>query len=119
VKVPEQSFRVAGPSGQTEKGRKEIMKLEIEKVLVVSTVHITEQDNHLLQISADETIIVYDCEYFYLIYLAENILESIGEVFSPAFKKLIEFAKTHEEGFTHLKLDRDGNTLEGFEEFDW
>lgn len=119
MKVPEQSFRVAGPSGQAEKGRKEIMKLEIEKVLVVSTAHITEQDNHLLQISADETIIVYDCEYFYLIYLAENILESIGEVFSPAFKKLIEFAKTHKEGFTHLKLDRDGETLEGFEEFDW
>ena len=95
------------------------MKLEIEKTLVVSTAHITKEDNHLLQIVADAIIIVYDCEYFYLIPLTENILESIGEVFSPAFKKLIEFTKTHEEGFTHLKLDRDGDTLEGFEEFDW
>jgi hypothetical protein len=79
------------------------LKDPIEKVLVVSTAHITDSD----------------CEYFYLIQLTENILESIGEVFSPAFKKLIEFAKNHEEGFTHLKLDRDGNELEGFEQFDW
>lgn len=103
---------------EDEDDDEEAMKLEIEKVLVVSTAHITQKDNNLLQI-VGATITVYNCEYFYLIYLSENILESIGEMFSPAFKKLIEFAKNHEEGFTHLKLDRDGDTLEGFEEFDW
>lgn len=45
--------------------------------------------------------------------------QELSGKFSIAFGKLFEFAKNREEGFTHLKLDRDGESLEGFEEFDW
>jgi hypothetical protein len=93
------------------------MKLDIQKTLVVSTAHITEQDNELLE---NEAIVCYSNEYFYLIPLNQSSTDSVpGDNFSPAFKKLFEFAKNHEEGFSYLKLDRDGDILEGFDTFDW
>lgn len=90
--------------------------MEIEKVLVASTAHITYEDNLLLQKASEEnTLIVYSTDYFFLIPLCQEL----GGKFSIAFKKLFDFAKDHAEGFTHLKLDCDGFLLDGFEEFDW
>ncbi len=92
------------------------MKLEIEKVLVVSTGNITKEDSELLTKASEEnTLTVYETEFFYLIPLCQEL----SDKFSIGFGKLFEFAKNHEEGFTHLKLDCDGELLEGFEEFDW
>lgn len=95
-------------------------KLEIEKVLVVSTAHITEADNDILH----ELVIYCNAKNFefplansFHIPLADFVFDS---KFSPAFKKLYEFAKTHEENFTHLKLDGHwGPLIDGFETFEW
>jgi hypothetical protein len=94
--------------------------MEIEKNLVVSTAHITERDSELLQ-SGLSSVTAYDNEYFYLVYLNKEIekqhLSENG--FSEAFASLYEFAAKHEENFRYLKLDRDGDELEGFPTFEW
>ncbi len=91
-------------------------KLEIEKVLVVSTAHMTKEDCNLLTKCGEEnTLVVYDTEFFFLMPMDQEL----GDKFSPAFRKLFDFVKNHEEQFTHLKLDGDGMLLDDFEEFDW
>lgn len=92
-------------------------ELEIEKTLVISSSHITEKDSEMLRNGS--VIVSYECEFFFLIPLLDQILEEMGDHFSPAFKKLVAFVKNHNEKFTHLKLDRDGFLLPGFETFDW
>ncbi len=98
--------------------------MEIEKNLVVSTANITQADSELLERISEENVAgltVYSSEYWYLIYLSDilstTLIKDAG--FSEAFANLYKFALLHEEGFTFLKLDRDGVELEGFPTFEW
>ncbi len=89
------------------------MGLEIEKTLVVSTAHMSRQDYVLSRITS--SLVVYVQVEFYVIPLDQEL----DSRFSSSFRDLFNWAKAHEEQFTHLKLDRDGPQLEGFETFDW
>jgi hypothetical protein len=101
-------------------GTEGTMKLETEKVLVASTAHITEEDNFLLErCGEDNTLVVYSTEFFFLIPLNQEFGNAPELKFSLAFARLFDFAKTHKEKFTHLKLDCDGSLIEGFDQFDW
>lgn len=97
--------------------------MEIEKNLVVSTAHITQEDDNLLEEIAqqnepDEGLIVYGSEYWVMVYVGPASTPNLDR-FSPAFRELFSFAQKHEEGFTFLKFDNSGEMLEGFPTFDW
>lgn len=94
-------------------------KIEIQRILIISTSHITEKDNNLLQ----EVNCLND-KYSYLIYIRKPI-----EVFwlrsaihkkildSPQLKNIIDFARLH--NCDYLQLDCDGPVYDDFETFDW
>jgi hypothetical protein len=96
-------------------------RMEIEKNLVVSTAHVTFDDMTLLEALSKEDapkgLIVYENEYFVLVYVQDP--EPDLSHFSESFAKLFKFTRDHEEGFTFLKLDCDADMLDGFETFDW
>ena len=92
------------------------LKLEIEKNLVVSTCHITEDDNAIIQ----ENNLAHSNEYFHLIHLSEGNEEAFSKCnLSDSFMCLYKFALKHKEGFSFLKLDRDGPELLGFPKYEW
>ena len=98
--------------------------MEIEKNLVVTTAHVTQKDMELLESAAHDHVfcglIVYSGERWVQVYVGPaNPAPPNPKMFSKAFRKLFEFARKHEEGFTFLKLDADGSELEDFETFDW
>lgn len=99
--------------------------MDIEKNLVVSTANITQHDNELLEKASEDCIAgltVYTTPYFHLVYLDKNVTTDIllKNGFSDAFVKLFAFAnKADGMSLSYLKLDRDGDELEGFEIFNW
>lgn len=96
--------------------------MEIEKNLVVSSAHITENDTRLLDRACSAYLAgltVYSTEYWYMIHLDREIIKNLEERFSPEFVNLYKFALNHEEEFTFLKLDCDGDVLNDFPTFDW
>lgn len=99
--------------------------MDIEKNLVVSTGNITQSDNELLEKASENCIAgltVYTTSYFHLVYLDKNVSTDnlLMAGFSEAFVKLFAFAnKAEGMSLSYLKLDRDGDELEGFETFDW
>jgi len=100
-------------------------KPEIEKSLVVSTAHISEQDKDHLETEAETntapTLVVYKYEYGYIIFVGSSIEEIIDdgltETYSLALCNLIKLAK--DNGCTYLKLDCDGIIYEDLKTFDW
>lgn len=94
--------------------------MEIEKNLVVSTSHITQEDNLLLEDIAQQNngLIVYGTEYWVMVYVGQASTPNLDR-FSPAFRELFSFAQKHEEEFTFLKFDNSGEELENFPTFEW
>ena len=94
------------------------MKFEKEEVVVASTAHISSLDSDIL---ADEKvpISVYDYEYGYIVYLAEEETEKslTNHGFTPEFTKL--FLEARASGAHSLKLDCDGPTYDELRQFDW
>ncbi len=94
--------------------------LEIEKILVVSTGHITWKDNERLQTMAEDSDYpVLSTDYYYLINLLYFEEEENNEGWSEDFVSLIIFSRQFRDKFTYLKLDRDGPVLDEFAVFDW
>lgn len=91
-------------------------ELEIEKTLVVSTGHMTEQDDKLLY--HEKNILNHRDECWVVIHLGST-QDCTLEEYSSSFREMIAFASSHEEGFQYLKLDADGPILEGFPTYDW
>ena len=103
-------------------------KYEIQKVLVVSTGHITADDNNSLlhypynPQDLSHSLIVDSFEYGYNIYVnldknEPKIEDSPDWNYSDALKKLMQLARSL--GCTYLKLDRDGETYDDLESFEW
>lgn len=92
--------------------------LEVEKVLVLSSSHITKEEMTELE----ESIYVDSDakgEYFvvFSVTAGENDDATLKSFCGENAYKLVLFAR--ENGCTHLKLDRDGDVVEGFPTFDW
>ena len=96
---------------------------EIEKVLVLSTGHITLEDSHRLDLEDRANVIVYAYEYGWYIWVGSNetftdqLLGARAEGFSAAFCNLLTLA--HSRGCCYLKLDCDGPLREDLPHFDW
>jgi len=103
-------------------------KYEIQKTLVVSTAHISSADNTALSVEGvskkwDVPVLIVD-PFSYGFYIYVNLDKDEPRVedktdwpYSKALKKLIQLAR--KLGCPYLKLDRDGETYEGLETFDW
>lgn len=96
-------------------------KYEIQKIVVFSTTHITEGDNNRLEYEAtfkneSSSLIVDKFEYGYYIHIPSEFSELI-HIHSEALQNLLMIAK--DIGCQYLKLDRDGQTYENIETYDW
>lgn len=90
--------------------------LEIDRVLVCSTSHITAEDNQSL-FDEETGLVVYEMgEYGWLI-LARPIDASEPRKHSDTLEKLLAFTRKHRCDW--LRLDRDANEIEGLETFEW
>lgn len=93
---------------------------EAYRVLAVSTGHITEQDNLLLQAAADdpdETMVMgRKTGYFIKLYAGDSPL-NYRHGYSEALNRLIRLA--HEAGFQMIELDCDASLIDGLDVFDW
>ena len=111
------------------------MKLEIEKMLVLSTAHATEDDiNNLCSMEKqDYPYTRFQTGYGVMIAVIsdmelperENSINFIKDGKNPAWcknfsKEFIEILRiAKENGCTWVNLDRDGTEIEGLTTFDW
>ena len=103
--------------------------LEIEKNLVVSSCHITEEDDKLLGSISDSSVLSVDRHrYGFLAHIpgepsdVKDVLGKLpGEGFSESFVALMAkaFRVKAEEGVSFLKIDCDGPVVEGLDVHEW
>jgi len=108
------------------------MQLEIEKLLVVSTVHVPQSDMELLQQEDTYPYTVLNTEYGALVYIVEDMTIPVEQsiefimddsyeeqivAFSRDFRRLLRLAQ--QNGCTWLHLDRDGSEIEGLPTHEW
>ena len=103
-------------------------KYEFQKTLVVSTAHISSTDNTALSVEGvskkwDVPILIVDSfRYGFNIHIdldkdEPKVEDGPNWPYSDALKKLIQLARSLD--CDYLKLDRDGETYDGLETFDW
>jgi hypothetical protein len=101
------------------------MQYETEKNLVMSTVHISEQDDKRLKNREECPLVVYNYEYGYIIYVDLNEKSDFDETiqqcenhgFSTGFIDLMKLARTNE--CAYLKLDCDGPEYKHLTRYEW
>lgn len=97
------------------------MNLEISKVLIVSTSHITLDDGRRLNDPdsvSSVPFIVYRAEFFHLVAVFAPLVEDEDHpAMSPQFQALVKLAQDNDCEW--LKLDGDGPQLDGYEVFSW
>lgn len=84
-------------------------KFEFQKMLVVSTAHISESCNAWLY---DQGLTILASQYGFVLWKG---LETPSEF--PELKALLKLAD--KQNCECLMLDRDGPEIEGFQKFDW
>lgn len=98
--------------------------MSFHKYLDASTIHITSEDNALLQQTDTSEgvpgccVYPYDCGYFISIYPdspSEKEMKESG--FSESFFKVQEYARKN--GCTVLRLDADGDHIPGMPLHNW
>ena len=99
-------------------------KYEIEKVLVLSTGHITEKDAGTLDKIIDEVQpgpIVYGFPYGYYIYVGSEVKEKIKDAKKAGLSKYFcnLFAIAHSLNCQYIKLDADGPAMDNLPLFNW
>jgi len=100
-------------------------KLEFNKELVLSTGHITGNDDKLLNTFTSSELCVYDYEYGYRIAVFEyndelfqkSLQVIMEEGYSESFCTLLLLAK--EQKCQWLRLDCDGMVYDQLETFEW
>ena len=98
--------------------------MAIYTYLDASTGHITKKDNDLLQLASTSEnipgcyVYPYDCGYFIAVYPDVPTEEEKNESgLSENFFMVVNHARKN--GCLLLRLDVDGNELEGFDLIDW
>ena len=111
------------------------MKLEIEKVVNLSTAHITERDNHHLaectkddhpELTYSQAGWVISTGYGFMVFVppkgnGEEVAEHVHGFKQVGMSKefIALFKLAAEQGCTWLRLDCDIPTVEGLQVFDW
>lgn len=93
--------------------------LDIQKYFVVSTAHITKEENDDL-INAphtDSPLCVHSNEYHHVIAIPQEDLDDFEDSVSGNILNLLKIAKKN--GCDYLKLDCDGFVYDDLPKFDW
>jgi len=107
---------------------------EIQRFAVVGTGHISLEDSKILAEAGKEVTtgnwrerlpypVVYPYEYGWFVHVPEpgDLKDHLAEYkecgLSPAFSRLIR--ECCKQGIHFLRLDPDGDTIEGLKHFDW
>ena len=92
---------------------------EIERTLVLSTCHMTKEDEELLERDDLQNVGYDPYEFGYRIYISDDPeyrLATKLDGFSIAFQDLIELA--HAKGCQWLRLDGDGPIMDNLQQFE-
>lgn len=92
------------------------MKSEILKALVVSTAHITKEDQQRLEVGDFPVSMAAD-DYGYWLWAKVSVLDIYNYGFSKHLVKLLTFAV--DQGCDYLRLDCDGPDYDHLETFEW
>lgn len=105
--------------------------LEITKILTISTAHLSERDDRLLQANNDPEVgswfqMSYQGDTDLVGYMVHVTCDDIEEEYkvrlreegwSPAIAAIQQFAKDHD--CDYVRLDPDGPTVDGLETYEW
>jgi hypothetical protein len=111
------------------------MKFETERMLVVSTAHITQDDSKILDDLAcydsdgactdPPALIVYKNEYWFLVCVRNGPSNGASVSWLKALRLKLSTAcqnwmiKAVQHNCNWIKFDRDGEVYEGFPTFEW
>lgn len=98
------------------------MKPEIHKLMVLSTAHITKACNDALGMLDREDGPgpgpgCYLDHYLYGFHLTLSAEPDEAEWIDPSLEEVVAYARKH--GCTHLRLDRDGPTMNDLPQYEW
>ena len=100
---------------------KDVISREIDRVLTVSTCHMSQQDSHVLRNHINEICPLVSYKYeegdFIILNDIEEKLPEIKKHFSSSFVGLILLAQKHDCQI--LRLDRDGPVYDDLPTFVW
>lgn len=91
-------------------------KLDIAKMLTISTSHLSEQTFSMLAVYDFTPIVSYNYEFGTFIHIPDN-LDSYDSTMPRELIKCIEFAK--ENDCEWLRFDRDGDIIDELQTFEW
>jgi len=89
--------------------------LEIDRILIVSLLHLTLEDRQAL-INEETDLIVYEMGEYGWMILARNVDLVAPYEHSDNLEKLLEFAR--ENDCDWIRFDTDANEIAGFETFE-
>lgn len=90
------------------------MTLEIQKVLLATTGHVTEEERDILNANGYSR-----GEYGWLIFINPNADPSVSEIEEPSEGLAGAMRVAKENGCRYLLLDRDAQELEGLPVYEW
>jgi len=99
------------------------MELEFQKILVLSTAHLTEEDNDFLsneEYSENLDCVIDETPYGWMVHISKNKDELFSEVhrlLSENFRKAMELAFINDCDW--VRFDCDGNVVEELKSYDW
>lgn len=102
--------------------------LPVEKICTLSTIHLTLEDSHFLDMHAGLNNIGFDLprienhEYGWFIFLASSEDRRYAKALKAkgASKALVGIFKlAASQGFSFINFDRDGEEVDGLNRFDW
>lgn len=129
LSTPVPAFLREGINKHVKDSFVEVLDLEVEKTLVISTAHISKEvDSYfyrIIQESIIPSILVHDFEYGWIVYVPtndddfdEHVKQIDSEfIFDESFRKIFMFA--HSLNFNFIKIDRDGPISSHFKQHDW
>ena len=89
-------------------------EFETMNVLTLSTAHIQQGTTRWIE---NEDMALFSSDYGYLLYADYSADEGEETEWPADLKAVCDFARSH--GFTHIRLDSDGRTVDGLPKFDW
>lgn len=93
------------------------MALEIDRTLVCSTSHLTQEDSQALFNESTDLVVYIMDEYGWMI-LARPLEKEQGEQnHSDNLEKLLEFARKNDCDW--IRFDCDADEIEGMDTFEW
>ena len=91
--------------------------MDIQKLLTLSTAHITQQEMQRISDDEAQSFVVYPNDYGAFILVEDTGLSCPSEPDMPRLSALAAYARA--KGCAWIKLDCDADTIEALPTYDW